>query len=86
MTTASLIAIIAAFGEAYSIKFTESHIYAFSYAPTPGCYGHPIAEASYSFESGVLRVSGPNSSYEKQIACKLHGDDECPACTGAGLI
>lgn len=82
MNIAALIAIIAAFGfDAYSVE-TESHVYAFSYAPTPGCYGHPIASASYSVESGILSVSGPNTSYEKQILCKAHGDDECPVCHG----
>lgn len=86
MNITALIAIVASFGfTAYTIE-TDAHIYAFSYAPTLGCYGHPIASAVYSFESGVLSVSGPNTNYQKQITCTAHGDNECPACTGAGLI
>jgi len=82
MNIAALIAIIAAFGfDAYPVE-TDTHIYAFSYATAAGTNGHPKAEAAYSFESGILSVKGPNASYEKQILCKAHGDDECPMCHG----
>ena len=86
MNIAALIAIIAAFGfDAYTVE-TESHTYAFSYASAPGVFGHPAAEAIYSAESGILTVRGPGTAYERQITCNAHGDNECPACTGAGLI
>ena len=37
-------------------------------------------------EPGYLSVNAPGVNYEKKIICDAHGDDECPACTGAGLF
>ena len=86
MTLAALTAIITSFGlTPYTVE-TESHIYAFSLETAPGTFGHPKAAAAFSFESGYLIVNAPGVNYEKKIICDAHGDNECPACTGAGLF
>ena len=84
MTLAALVAIIESYGlTPYTVE-ADSHIYAFSLETTPGTLGHPKAGATFSFESGYLSVYAPRVSYERQVTCTAHGDDECPACTGAG--